>query len=81
MFKKQITYFVLYFLEGNSNNKYSLYLTSTVNATNSAVFKEHFNNQCINSHEISNGFKPDKVVIESIQMISVSISLFGLRVF
>jgi hypothetical protein len=81
MFKKKITYFVLYFLEGNSNNKYSVYMTSNVESTNSSEFNLHFNNQCKLNYEENTGLKTDEVVIESIQMISIQVSLFGWRIF
>ncbi len=81
MFKKEITHFVLYFLEGNSNNKFSLYISSDVKTANPSAFNKMLNKQCIENHKITYGFEPNQVIIESIQMISIQISLFGWRVF
>ena len=81
MFKKEITYFIIYFLEGNSNHKFSIYMTSNIKTTDPSAFNKTINQECISNHEINYGFKPERLMIESIQMISIQVSLFGYRIF
>jgi len=80
MFKKQITHFILYHLRGDSNNKFSIYVTSEVSTTRTEAFKKTLNEECIKSHLANYGVEPIGLSIESIQMISFQISIFGKRI-
>lgn len=81
MFKKEITHFILYFLEGNSNNKFSMYITSNVTTSDPKAFNKTLNKNCIENHKLNYGFEPEKIIIESVQMISIQISFFKWRIF
>lgn len=83
MFKKEITYFILYHLKGNSNSKFTVYVTNTICTSSASIFHEKFIEQCINTHKLNCGYEPsvNELSIESIQMISFQISIFGKRIF
>jgi hypothetical protein len=80
MFKKQITYFVVYFLRGNSNQKYSIYVSLNVYTADAKSFNDSFLKLCQTNHEEKYGINECNICIESINMISFQISLFGLKI-
>lgn len=82
MFKKDITYFILYHINGRSNNKFSIYATLDVSTSDSDIFNDKLNKLCKETHENNNvGYIDSQIVIESIQLISIQISFFKWRLF
>ena len=82
MFKKDITYFIIYHIKGLSNNKFSIYATLDVSTSDSSIFNEKLNELCKETHINNNiGYIDSAIVIENIQLISIQISFFKWRLF
>lgn len=82
MFKKEITLFILYFIKGESHNKFSIFITFDVTTSDADSINKAVHKKINDSHIYSYEHVPaNHIMIESIQMISIQLSLFGLRIF
>lgn len=81
IFKKEITYYILYHIKGNSNNKYSLYSTFNVKQSSTLAFRECIEKNCQELHSQNySDVNIEDISIESIQMINISVSIFGFQI-
>lgn len=79
--KKKVTHFISYQINGDNKNTYTFYNTSKVSTADASSFAETIHNMCIEIHKESYGFEPNKITVKSVQMISMQLSIFGLRIF
>ena len=83
MFKKRITHLVIYHLRGESHCKFGFYVTTDIRSFCAVDLSKHFEEEAMENYVEYRGntLAPGaKIDVESVQMISFHISLFGLRI-